>query len=213
MSNAKQKEVLRRTHIHEQQLFITEDDHRNNDRFLKLYPNTVVKGRNAKKHKTANDLNSVQKHLSSTKTLLIDPSVTDCNIKDATVQDLENNRVYEKEVRQEAIHGTINNSYEKSNSSIDNQIFIFHEIADEGYDMTTDSDAYGNEEVYPERAGSQKEMTPIIAPPETITIDPNSFQLQTDAKDGSVTFKVSVEFDDGTDLSDYDIIVTQVTTV
>ena len=139
------------------------------------------------------------------------PVVSAGTIKDITPEETENNSVYEKQTEKMALGSSTSNVNVNSREEL--QSFTFHEIATEDYDLQTDLEIYGSEEDLIIMEGSMKESIPEIIPPANITIDSNSLMLQTDAQDGTVTFKASVQFSDEIDLSEYDIIVTQVTTV
>jgi len=211
MSNsAKRKEALRQAHIHEQNLVITQDDHRNNPHFLKIYPNTTIIGLSEKKSQDANEQHPIERQKATAKNIIIQQNVASRSPKSDTPLSMTKNIQIENQIKDEVLHGL--DSYKDSDdeSRVVNESFAFHEVADEDYDLNTDFEAYPIEIQPDARPGAVKEYIPNVSPPTDITIDPASLVLQTDAKDGSVTFKASVQFDDSLNLDDYDIIVTQV---
>ena len=95
--------------------------------------------------------------------------------------------------------------------------FLFHEQTNEHNDPLSDLD-YNSQEKSESRHPhiSDEVSTPRVDIASDFRIDPNSWTLQKDAKDGTVSFKASFIFNDtdgdSHDLTNFDIILTQVTT-
>lgn len=85
--------------------------------------------------------------------------------------------------------------------------FDLDQIASEDYDPFKDMLTYPESVILSIPEGSNQESIPVDTPPQTVTIDPNSFIVQT-AADGSVTFKASVSYDIPSYLGDFEIVKT-----
>jgi hypothetical protein len=201
-------------------LTIYRNDPRNNADFLKKHPNTIVINKNSPHPvKKVGEHGSVSSHHPRSRTQTIHPKTAhpaprsraagvvaptiavnhpdDAALEDPTVlEDLE----------------TEEGQSEQTDESGAKK-FLFHELVGEEYDPAVDLDVRNDQEAVPAYDGAIVDHLPDIIPPVNISIDPNSFVLQADARDGTVSFKASVVFDDDDfPLDDYDIIVTQVTT-
>jgi hypothetical protein len=201
---------------HAYSLTIYKDDHRNNHDFLKKHPNTVVLPyRTPKKIKPPHHQTSVDRHNPNTQTRSTHPSVrksspTHVAQNGVSVNTVESHNDYELEdARYSSTHDEGDSStYETENENS----FLFHEIAAEEYDAEIDLFEQPETERVAVYLGTDVNFEPNTPPIDTIKVDPNSFILQTDAQDGSVTFKASILFDMGIDLDDYEVIVTHITT-
>jgi hypothetical protein len=201
-------------HSQHKPLTIYRDDHRNNHDFLAKNPYTKVLDKNApKKHKKPQHHHSVHKHHPKTKTRPKHSSTTSSpRMRNQDALSLNNNdhdddNELENTLTDQTVDGDSNFSYDHET---DNS-FTFHEMAAEEYDAETDLKEQQESErlaVYP---GSSVQPSSNFTPIDNITIDPNSFIIQKDAQDGSVTFKASVLFDTQQELDDYEVIVTHIT--
>jgi hypothetical protein len=207
------KKEQKSVNANQRPLIIYRDDHRNNHDFLSKHPHTQVLDHDApKKHKKPHHHHSVHKHHPKTKTKPSHSSVHSLAPK-MTAQNgnsLNNNDHDDDNELEESQTDQANESDDSDNSHEQKNSFLFHEMAEEGYDPEADLFEQADSERLAVREGAMQEIGSNKLPIDNITIDPKSFVLQTDAQDGSVTFKASVLFDLDGEYEDYDVIVTHI---
>lgn len=201
--------------IHNTPLTIYRDDHRNNTDFLKKHPNTIVLPHDApKKHKHPHHHHSAHKHDPKVKTKPSHSTVRSGGPRHGGpdkigVNGVEHDDDYDLEYHD---HETNNTQEEHTDYDSENEnSFLFHEMAGEEYDPERDVFEQQDSEKNPVYSGAGITLETNTAPIDQIVVDPNSFVLQKDAQDGSVSFKASVVFDFGDELEDFDVIVTHIT--
>jgi len=215
MTTAAKKEQ-KSVNAHSYPLTIYKDDHRNNHDFLKKHPNTVVLPYKTPKkikpphHQTSIDRHNPNTQTRSTHSVVRRSSPTHVAQNSVSINTIESHNDYELE---DARYSSTNDEGDSSTYETENEnSFLFHEIAAEEYDTETDLFEQPETERSAVYSGTANPFQPNTPPIDNITIDPSSFILQTDAADGSVTFKASILFDMGIDLDDYEVIVTHITT-
>jgi hypothetical protein len=215
------KPQLRQQHADHELVEIFADDHRNNSDFLKKHPNVkVIDKKSEKRIKKPHEHHSVSMHHPNTETKKHHPATPahsskkkkpgegrDQTILDKELLDLENDS-------QELADDDVLKGDEESKEG---GKFLFHEQTNEHNDPLSDLDYNAHEKSDSRYPHLSEELSTSKADVATdLKIDSNSWNLQKDAKDGSVSFKATFTFNDTDglehDLSDFDIILTQVTT-
>jgi hypothetical protein len=195
-------------------LIIYRDDHRNTHEFLSKHPHTRVIDRDApKKYKKPNNHHSVHRHHPRTTTIPTHSSTVTSPRMPAQRQTSLNNNDHDdaNELESSSLDQAGNEDIDSGYDHEQENSFLFHEMASESHDPETDALIQVDSQRIASRPGTTESLDSIKSPIDNITIDPNSFILQTDAQDGSVTFKASLLFDVGDEYDDYDIIVTHIT--
>jgi hypothetical protein len=199
---------------HHQPITIYQDDHRNTHDFLSKHPGTVVlPSKTPKKTKPPHHQHPAKKHDPKSKTRVIHPSTrTNSPSHPAqnqtsihTVDSDESNELEDMRYDTESD----NESHTSYDSEVQNS-FTFHEMTAEHYDPEQDYLTQPETERIEVRPGATNTLETNAPPIDDIVVDPNSFVLQTDAEDGSVTFKASVIFGGEYNLDDYEVIVTHI---
>lgn len=209
------KPLLRQANAKDQIITITIDDHRNHPNFLSKNPGVKVVGKRGPANKKPHQQTSVAASKTIAKSIHIQPSVAKPSPPHPSAGKSPIDNMYDLQAQAEAENDAADlyeDESEPDDSSVQNS-FIFHEVAAEAYDPELDSQHYPESGEFAAVVGARSESIPDILMPTSITVDPNSFELQTDAKDGTVSFKASLIFDniDGINLDDFDIIISQVT--
>lgn len=209
------KPLLRQANAKDQIITITVDDHRNHPNFLSKNPGVKVVGKKGPANKKPHQQSSVAASKTTAKSIHPQPSVAKPSPPHPAAGQSPIDNMYDRQAQTEAENDAADlyeDESEPDDLSVENS-FIFHEIAAESYDPESDSQYYPEFGEFAAVPGARYESVPDILMPISITVDPNSFELQTDAKDGTVSFKASLIFDnvDGINLDDFDIIISQVT--
>lgn len=216
------KPHLRGAHVDSSPMEITKDDHRNNPDFLKKHPHVTVKSHNAaKKIKPPHKHHPVNKHHPDTHTKIKQSKLSIALHKKKKPGENKNVSMHDEDAQlledqNLQLDSDELNEYDDINH--DGGQYLHHEIASEEHDPLSDLDNADALSVTENRYGYQQNQNrsqSTVSLPTDLTIDPKSFVPVFDAKDGTVSFKASLIFnqDDSLDvdvLENFDIIITQV---
>jgi hypothetical protein len=214
------KPELRTTHVDNNTVEITKDDHRNNDDFLKKHPHVkVVEKNSSKKIQKAHRHGPVSKHHASTKTKKHSSGTSVSHhkpkkpgqTKDISVNDEDENLLDNPDLQDP------DNLQDREEESERGE-YLHHEVASEEHDPMADLENYDDNTKtrYKHDAGPSNHTELGIDLPTDMSIDPNSFLPILDSSAGTTTFKASLIFNQDPEkiinYDDFDVIISQVTT-
>lgn len=183
------------------------DDYRNTEEFLQNHKNYVVIEKNRPKRYKKNGHHSVHKHHPAVKTKKKHPSAHTYPQHSKPGDPLFHSPLDQDEDDLEDINSSRDIENDSDGDKDDLQ-FLFHE---EHTELNSPETHLFNTNNKPGAVVYKGSTIPFIASNSTITnisVDSKSYVAQTDAADGTLSFKASVLFDSDEDINEYDIIVT-----